>query len=59
MGEYTGRRLFSTHDEIAQLAFSFCESRGPQDGHDIDDWLRAERELVRHYTLLRSTNQIT
>jgi hypothetical protein len=23
------------------------ESRGRQDGHDIEDWLRAEQELVR------------
>ena len=49
MGKYTGGRLSPTHDEIAQLAFSFYESRGQQDGRHIDDWLRAEQELVRHY----------
>ena len=49
MGEYTGRRLSPAHDGIAQLAFSLYESRGRKDGHDIEDWLRAERELVRHY----------
>jgi hypothetical protein len=49
MGMYTGRRLAPTHDEIAQLAFEFYESRGRQDGHQIEDWLRAEQELVRHY----------
>jgi len=49
MGTYTGGRLAPTHDEIAQLAFSLYESRGRQDGHDIEDWLRAEQELVRHY----------
>jgi len=49
MGEYTGGRLSPTHDEIAQLAFSLYESRGRQDGHAIEDWLRAEQELVRHY----------
>ena len=49
MGMYTGRRRAPTHDEIAQLAFSLYESRGRQDGHDIEDWLRAEQELVRHY----------
>ena len=49
MGKYTGRRLSPTHDEIAQLAFSLYESRGRQDGHHIEDWLRAEQELVRHY----------
>jgi hypothetical protein len=49
MGKHTGGRLSSTHDEIAQLAFSLYESRGRQDGHHIEDWLRAEQELVRHY----------
>ena len=49
MAMYTGRRTSPTHDEIAQLAFGFYESRGRQDGHHIEDWLRAEQELVRHY----------
>ena len=49
MGMYTGRRFSPTRDEIAQLAFSFYESRGRQDGHDVEDWLEAEKELVRHY----------
>jgi hypothetical protein len=34
-----------TNTEIARRAFElFCE-RGGQAGRDIDDWLRAEREL--------------
>jgi hypothetical protein len=34
-----------THSEIAARAFElFCE-RGRSHGHDLDDWLRAEREL--------------
>jgi hypothetical protein len=49
LGKYTGRRTSPTHEEIAQLAFSFYESRGRQDGHQIEDWLRAEQELVHHY----------
>ena len=49
MGKNTGRRTSPTHDETAQLAFSLYESRGRQDGHHIEDWLRAEQELVRHY----------
>lgn len=49
MGKYTGSRLHPTHDEIAQLAFSLYESRGQQDGHHLEDWLRAEQELMRHY----------
>jgi hypothetical protein len=49
MGKNTGRRLYPTHDEIAQLAFSLYESHGRQEGHELEDWLRAEQELVRHY----------
>jgi len=49
MGKNTGRRTSPTHDEILQLAFSLYEARGRQDGHHVDDWLRAEQELVRHY----------
>jgi hypothetical protein len=34
-----------TDRDIARRAFElFCE-RGSQHGHDIDDWLQAEREL--------------
>ena len=49
VGKYTGRRLSPTHDEIAQLAYCLYESRGRQEGDQIEDWLRAEQELVRHY----------
>lgn len=49
MGMDTGRRLYPTHEEIAQLAYSLYESRGQQEGHQLEDWLRAEQELVRHY----------
>ena len=49
MGKNTGRRSYPTHDEIAQLAYSLYESRGQQEGHQLEDWLRAEQELVRHY----------
>ena len=49
MGKYTGGLPRPTHQEIAQLAYDLYESRGRQDGHDIEDWLRAEQELVNHY----------
>jgi len=42
-----GRR--PSHDEIARLAYTFYETRGRRDGHDVDDWLSAERELAHHY----------
>jgi hypothetical protein len=49
MGKYTGRETSPTHPEIAQLAYCLYELRGRQDGHDLEDWLRAEQQLVHHY----------
>jgi hypothetical protein len=31
--------------EIRRRAYALYEERGRGDGHDIDDWLRAEAEL--------------
>ena len=49
MGKYTDGQTSPTHDEIAQLAYSLYESRGRQDGHDTEDWLHAEQQLLHHY----------
>ncbi len=35
----------ASHDEIARLAHRYWAERGHQDGHDAEDWLRAEQEL--------------
>jgi hypothetical protein len=47
--KYTGSRDFPTRDEIARLAYQLYETRGRQDGHELDDWLSAEQELAHHY----------
>ena len=44
---YTGGPELPSRDEIARLAYQFYESRGGQDGQDVDDWLAAEQELTR------------
>jgi hypothetical protein len=49
MTKYTGGRARPSRDEIARLAYHFYETRGRRDGQDVDDWLSAEQELVRHY----------
>lgn len=49
MGTYTGARLVPTREEIAQLAYQLYVSRGWRDGNDVEDWLRAEQQLFRHY----------
>ena len=33
-------------DDIAERAYAIYEERGRADGHDREDWLRAERELA-------------
>jgi len=49
LGKNIDRRSHPTHDEIAHLAYSLYESRGRQEGHQMEDWLRAEQELEHHY----------
>jgi hypothetical protein len=49
VGKKIDRRSHPTQDEIAQLAYSLYESRGRQEGHQMEDWLRAEQELEHHY----------
>jgi hypothetical protein len=48
MAKSAGGGNSPSHVEIARLAYYFYETRGRQDGHDVDDWLSAERELTRH-----------
>src|SRR5262249_31228468 len=48
-GKYAGCQPFPTPEEPPQVAYSLYESRGRQDGHDVEDWLRAEQEPVRRY----------
>ncbi|HXX17960.1 MAG TPA: DUF2934 domain-containing protein [Candidatus Acidoferrum sp.] len=49
------RRLDASFDELEQRirvrAFELYEQRGKQDGHALEDWLRAEAELTRRTTL--------
>jgi len=34
-----------TEDLVRTRAYRFYEERGREDGHDIEDWLRAEAEV--------------
>ena len=49
MTKSTGTRERPSRDEIARLAYDFYETQGRRDGHDIDHWLSAERQLTHHY----------
>ena len=35
------------HERIARKAFELYEQRSHQDGHDMEDWLEAERLIFR------------
>lgn len=33
-------------EQIARRAYELYEARGREDGHDLEDWLRAEAEIT-------------
>ena len=33
-------------NQIRQRAYELYEARGREDGHDLEDWLRAEEEIM-------------
>jgi HSP20 family molecular chaperone IbpA len=35
-------------ESIAHRAYGFFEARGRELGHELEDWVRAETELIRH-----------
>ena len=36
-----------THEDVAELAYSYWEARGGHGGSPWEDWFRAEQELKR------------
>jgi hypothetical protein len=36
-----------SYDEVARRAYEIYVARGRGEGSDLEDWLRAERELLR------------
>jgi Protein of unknown function (DUF2934) len=39
-----------TDSDVARRAYDLYLARGREHGHDVDDWLQAERELQRPST---------
>jgi len=35
-----------TQEQVRRRAFEIYEQRGREDGHELDDWLQAEAEVV-------------
>jgi hypothetical protein len=42
----TAAQGLPTHDDIARRAYEIYRERGGADGLEVDDWIRAERELT-------------
>jgi hypothetical protein len=42
----TTRSLDDRQEQIRRRAFEIYEQRGREDGHDLEDWLQAESEVV-------------
>ena len=40
------QRMQQVYDTLARRAYELFESRARQDGHDLEDWFRAESELL-------------
>jgi HSP20 family protein len=53
-GKEIADRCSQMVDAIARRAFEIFESRGGSPGHDMEDWFRAESELL-HSVLLETT----
>jgi hypothetical protein len=45
--EPNGRSSEPSEEDIRLLAYAIYEAKGSNPGHDLDDWLQAERELAR------------
>ena len=43
-------------DLIRKRAYQLFEARGRQQGHELDDWLQAEREIKHHLGLQTVTS---
>jgi hypothetical protein len=41
-------------DEIARRAYELYQARGGEPGHELEDWLKAEREINKHGAIAHS-----
>ena len=45
-GHYRGDIMLKLEHQIRLRAYELYEARGRKDGHELDDWLRAEEEIT-------------
>jgi DUF2934 family protein len=41
-------QVFASQDQIRERAFEIYKKRGSKPGNDMQDWLRAERQILTH-----------
>ena len=46
----TGAQSQHLAEQIRQRAYELYEARGREDGHELDDWLRAQEEITQRKT---------
>jgi hypothetical protein len=46
------------NDEISEVAYSYWESRGCENGYDVEDWLMAEQEVIRRHRVQSADRQL-
>jgi len=46
-GNHPGRKRKVSSDNIRVRAYEFYIERGQEPGREVEDWLRAERELMK------------
>ena len=52
------KRKKGLHDEIARVAYELYKKRGMAEGHDLKDWLEAEKIVTeKHDRHARETEQ--
>ena len=39
------------HHKVAEIAYYNYEKRGFEPGYELDDWLKAESEIMKFYSL--------
>jgi hypothetical protein len=54
----TSKRQTPSHEEIRRRAYEIYLERGCHPGDELDDWLRAERELQKVALFARDWNRV-
>ena len=49
-GRETNTSRDDVHARVAALAYSFYERRGREHGHDVEDWIQAEKSILEETT---------